>query len=353
MIGIIGFANFRIMQYLYKYTYILDRKGVEYDVIYWNRELDNENIDFNGNCIPFDYYTNSHQPFWKKISGFISYTKFILKTIKKNKYDKLIILTTQVAVPLFVPLMRKYKNKFIYDYRDITKEHFNFYKKMVKKLISSSFFTAISSPGFKNIIGESSKFVLSHNCSNLEVGEINHKQKKQINISFWGIVRNAEYNKKICDALGNDERFNLIYHGEGVYEILQNYCKEQGYQNITFTGKYDRVMISTFAEETDIIHCAYPNDRTMFLAMPVKAYDTVKYAKPIMVTDGSFLSKYIAPYGFSIPIGIDNSNLADYIYESYNLLNAEKLNQGFMDFHNKVKNDDILFEEKLTDFINL
>ena len=69
MIGIIGFANLRIMQYLKKYTDILDAENIEYEVVYWNRDGEKETVDFKGTIVPFEYVMNTHQPFCKKIGG--------------------------------------------------------------------------------------------------------------------------------------------------------------------------------------------------------------------------------------------------------------------------------------------
>ena len=44
-----------IMQYLKKYTDILDANNVEYEVVYWNRENSVEKKDFDGNTVVFEY----------------------------------------------------------------------------------------------------------------------------------------------------------------------------------------------------------------------------------------------------------------------------------------------------------
>lgn len=51
-IGIIGFFNLNIMQYVYKYTNVLDQAGAEYDVIYWNRLGIKEANNFSGGGNP-------------------------------------------------------------------------------------------------------------------------------------------------------------------------------------------------------------------------------------------------------------------------------------------------------------
>lgn len=351
MIGIIGFANLRYMQYLKKYTDILDQNDIDYEVVYWNREANEEKADFSGKVISFDYQMETIQSFHKKIFGFCKYVHFLIRTIKKRNYEKLIILTSQTAVPLSGVLLHKYKEKYIYDYRDITKERFDFYNKLVQKLISNSYFTAISSLGFKKVIGESEKYVVSHNCSKIEKGNVVIKNEGKINISFWGIIRNIEYNKKLCDLLGNDDRFTLTYHGSGFYKEIENHCLAKGYKNIAFTGRYDRNQIADFAKETDILHCAYQNDRTMKNAMPVKAYDSIRYGKPIIVNKGSYLSEFIGPYNISYTIDVEDKMLADKLYEWYKNVNCDDISEGFDRLFNKVQTDDEFFEKKLIQFV--
>lgn len=350
MIGIIGFANLRIMQYLKKYTDILDAQNIEYEVVYWNRDGEKEAIEFNGKTVPYEYNMNTYQPFYKKIGGFIKYTRFMYKTIKQRKYDKLIILTTQTAVPLFKLLLGTYKNKYILDYRDVTKEKISPYKTLVQKLIKNSYCTAISSMGFKEIIGESDKYVMSHNCSNLRFEETERRKDDKINIAFWGLVRQIELNKKICDTFGNDERFNLYYHGDGFYKELKEYCNNKKYNNVYITGRYNRDEIKGFADNTDIIHCVYDNDIEMKPAMQVKLYDAVRYKKPILVHKGSYVEKYLKNYeiGFSFDIEKD---VKGEIYDWFKSGKAEKLVGNYQTLLETILKDDEIFETKLLAFV--
>jgi len=70
MVGIIGFANFRYMQYLDKYVSVLDSNKIEYEVINWNRESNEEKGAYNCNIISFDYEMETMQPFYNKLSDF-------------------------------------------------------------------------------------------------------------------------------------------------------------------------------------------------------------------------------------------------------------------------------------------
>lgn len=350
MIGIIGFANLRIMQYLKKYTDLLDVNNIEYEVVYWNRE-GTEKKDFKGNVVPFEYPINTYQPFYKKIGGFLKYSHFMYKTIKQRKYDKLVILTTQTAVPLFKLLLGIYKNKYILDYRDVTKEKILPYKALVKKLIRNSYCTAISSMGFKEIIGESDKYVMSHNCSNLKFEETEKRNSNKINIAFWGIVRHIDLNKRICDVFGNDERFNLYYHGDGFYKELKEYCNEKKYNNIYITGRYNRDEIKGFADNTDIINCVYDNDIVTKPTMPVKLYDAVRYKKPILVQKDSYVETYLKNYEIGFSFDIDN-DVKEEIYNWFYSDKNKEITQNYQELLKDIINDDLVFEEKLLEFAN-
>lgn len=358
MIAIVGFGNLNIMQYLYKYTAILDKHNVNYDVIYWNRSGAKEPIDFCGNPISYNVTMNTYQPFYKKIFGFIKYSLFLRKQIKSNKYDKLIVLTTQTAIPLYDILTRKYKDKFIYDYRDITKEkRLGFYAKMVRRLIDSSAYTMISSKGFLPEIGveDCAKIVTAHNTREpIENSgyEVNLSQNDPIRVVFWGMVRQVEHNKKICDALGNDPRFTLTYHGEGFYKELDDYCQSHGYSNISFTGRYELQDLLNFIETTDILHCLYENDTTQKNAMPVKPYDAIRYRLPMVVSKGSYLERFFENCSGAFSADIEDLHLVpDKLYEWYRTLEAESVERDFSAVQKKINNDDSLFGDELIKFI--
>lgn len=357
MIGIIGFNDLHIMQYLKKYTNFFDEHGIEYEVVYWNRSLIEDRPDFNGAFIRYDRFLNTYQPFHKKIVGFLRYTAFMRKTIAKRKYDKLIILTTQTAIPLFSLLISKYRGRFIYDYRDITAEKkYSFYRRMVQSLISASNYTMISSKGFLPEIGVSDKpnILMSHNtqrkCQKSEYS-VKQKSSSTIHIVYWGMVRQLDFNKKICDAFGNDTRFELTFHGDGYFEELKGYCLEKGYSNIDFTGRYMQKDIPSFIEKTDILNCIYENDAGTQPTVAVKAYDAIHYRLPVLISKASYLEKFMTGISGCCAVDTDElSSAADSVYEWYRELDTESAERDFEHIEKKIFNDDATFEEKLLSF---
>ena len=95
-------------------------------------------------------------------------------------------MTTQTALPLYMLSRTVRKSKFVFDYRDLTYEKNSICRRIIKGIIEKSEFTAISSMGFKKVLGESNKFVMSHNVSNLKMECLPKKRSRNIRVDFLG-----------------------------------------------------------------------------------------------------------------------------------------------------------------------
>lgn len=346
------------MQYLYKYTNVLDERGIDYDVIYWNREGLIEKNGFNGNSIEFKDEIDSYQPIRKKIKSFIKYSYFIRKKLDEKKYDRIIVLTTQTACSIFDILLFKYKGKYIFDYRDVTKELSTpIFKNCVRLLISNSKYTMMSSPGFINLLGVKKRknVQIAHNTQGLTLSD---KAKTSVNktgkitISFWGTIRQMEFNKKVCDLFGNDDRFIVYFHGKGLDKELKAFCDKRHYSNVIFTGRYNTDKITDFVDNTDILHCLYENDKIQKLAMPVKAYDAIKYRIPLLVSRDSEVERFYFGKKCALSLNIDDGDkVKKEIYSWYRGLSFEELSNEFDMLNKKIEKDDKEFKRKLLCFI--
>lgn len=351
-LGIIGFHNLHLMQFLDKYTTILDKYNVDYDVLYWNRDGVSYKKRFNGKTICFKYLTDNYCNKLQKVKGFLKCRKFFLKTIQKNKYDKLILLTTQTAIALCDIVLSKYKRNYIFDYRDITGEKNYLYYKLVKQLIQYSYITSISSPGFIQTLGDEKKYVISHNCNLLDYNELSENKKNDsiIKITFWGMIRQLDYQKKVCDFFGNDPRFELCYHGEGGGQQLKEYCAFYNYNNITFTGRYYPEQIKTFAEQTDILLNLYDNEGKQEYALTAKLYDGIRYGIPMLISKGSFMESFIGSkqmvYYFSFA-DTDKDNIILW----YKSLDRKVLQDEAKKIIEMINKDEKMFKNKLLEFV--
>lgn len=354
-IAIIGLHDLYRMQYLYKYTQILDEYKIDYDVIYWNRKpnIKIKAKEFNGKKYEYRFYLDNSTAKIKKIIPYIKCLCFTWKILNSNNYKKYILLTTQTAVPLFLMLLLCLsKKKYIYDYRDITFENYKLWKFVVRWIIDNSYFTSISSLGFKSILGDSPKYIMSHNI-NTKIYQIQSKgvrNNNKIVLSYWGGIRQINYIKRLCKFFANDTRLIIHFYGEGPVGELEDYCKENYIDNIFFFGRYTTDEIENFARNTDILLNLYENDRKQELALTVKLYDAIKYNLPMLVTSNSYMDKIFKDNCAVMSIDVEKNNCNEIVNWYRNL----KSNISYYEIEREIiKNDENIFKEKLLKFIKL
>lgn len=350
-IAVVGLHSLHLMQFLYKYTDIMDRNNIEYDVLYWDRDMDTsiKVKAFSGKGIPFSYKMSNYQPKYKKIIGFMKCLRFMVNTINDNQYEKIILLTTQTAFPLYLLSGRVRKSRYIYDYRDLTYEKIPVCKRIIQHIIKNSVFTAISSLGFKDVLGESNRFIISHNVSGLTYCEVKRDSSSKIRLVYWGMIRQLSFNKKICDVFCKDSRFEVHYHGEGQNEELESYCKEKGYDNVFFTGRYMVDEIKAFVQKTDILLNLYENDGQQRLATTVKLYDGIRYGLPMLITRNSHMASLMKDNKHVLSVEI-NERTADYVAKWFATI-ANEMDYPYIKKLEKIQKDDLAFEEKLLKYI--
>ena len=355
-IALVAFNDLNICQYLYKYTEVLDKNGVEYDVLYWNRSgKEIADVGFEGKAISFGRPMNSYQSFTRKISLFLRYREFLKKTIIENGYDFLIILTSQTAVALCDLLLGEYSGRFIFDYRDLTFENVvPFYDQLIKTIVSNARHTFFSSPGFIDYlkIDGHRNISISHNSHHcVDVGSIKKKNEGTIRLSYWGMIRQVSHFCKVCDVFGHDNRYELVFHGEGRGQALKDYCSNNGISNVKFTGTYNyRKDIDRIASEADIINCIYENDRIMTPTLAVKLYDSLHYGIPIVVSKGSFIARFLADASFAIAVDLSEKT-TDRIASWYQSLDSDEVARDFSYYRELISKDDRLFESKLIELV--
>ena len=298
--------------YMLIYDDILGRLNIRASFIFWNRnnfyDLSRyKNLDISF----FDYQMNTYKSAFKKINGYLKYKKFVVKKIKTENYDKVVVLTTQMAIMILNILKRKYKNKFIFDFRDETYERKSrFFKHCVSEIINASFFTVISSPGFKKIFNNKfdNKMVLCHNIKPdfFDKCEIKKVPSKKIRFSFWGMIRQIDYFKKVIKCINSNDS-EIHFYGEGYTNDLKKFILENKINNVYIHGKYTQKDILNFVENTDFLINAYSNKGIQEYSLTVKMYEGIKFGLPIIVQKNSFMDMYLKKNHYPcIAIDFDN-----------------------------------------------
>lgn len=307
------------------------------DLIYWDRDgrLDANIPQKICNAYRFEAYLEEHIPFKKKLSFFYQYRLFVKKVLRGNKYDLLIILHTTPGLTLIDYLLCFYRKKYVHDFRDISYEYVPLYRFLVGVLCHNAAINYVSSDAFRKFLPNLKNIYTVHNF--LE-DSLNYKMIRKtlprhrdvLRVSFWGLIRHINLNKRIIDALGNDPRFELHYYGriQQAGRDMEQYANDKHYSNIFFHGQYIPEERYKFAKETDIIHNMYQCDYTMGNAMGNKFYDGIIFGIPQLCTDGSFMGKVVDEYKIGFKITPESKDFANLVWDYYQGINWEEFEEN-------------------------
>ena len=229
---------------------------------------------------------------------------------------------------------KRFKEKFIYDYRDSTYENISVYKSLVKKLVRCSHTTFVSSKGFKKYLPESRKIKFTHNILAEDFEWLKaHKPEKnvseKIRIGFWGFLREEAVNLKIIEKISQDARFELHYYGreQKTARYLKQYVADNGIKNVFFYGEYEPTEKYDFLKNTDIIHNIYSGDK-MLSATSNKFYDGVLFKRPQICMPGSYMGKCVNDEKIGITVDPCDNDFTDKIYDYYESIDKDAFSKN-------------------------
>ena len=352
MTAIILYGSFELAPYAKLYMKILDGAGEKYHLIGWKRETQ---TTYSGENV-YVYEGKTAKRFSSvlhKIGPSFGYRHFVKKLIRKNKYDKLIILTTQTAVILADVLLGKYKNRYIFDYRDKSYEYIKPYGFLVNLFVKNSAETAVSSPWFKDNLTKNKEYILVHNFQNdflkYTKNECAKKEKDQkIIIGYVGALRAYGYHKRLIDIFADDKRFEFYTYGCGDdTERLKEYAGN--YNNIYVCGAYNECDKSRIIDTFDMMIYNYPYNYVNDGAVANKYYDSLIMKKFMFVNPKTRLGKFIDDNNLGVGVSEDGSNISNVIYNAYFKTDAQKFSKTCDYYIEKYISEDTAFYEKIED----
>lgn len=352
MISIIFCGDIRYCPYLSRYTERLDAAGVEYEVLFWNRAALNLTVEKN-----YKYYDCASAEDLgkvKKLFDFLRFRKWIKKRLKESKPNGIIFLSTLSGVLLW-DVANKNKKKYIFDIRDYSYENIGCFKRTESKIIDDSYFTAISSKGFKAFLPEH-EYVIAHNFNRHDMLEPFSfvKRRTPLQIVWNGTVRFFEYQKKYLDIFKNDPRFLMVYHGSGTdLEKYKQYCIENDIKNVRFTGAYDnRDKIKLIRDAAFLNNCYGGRDGDeLRYAISNRFYDGLVFHVPQIVEDGGYKASEIKR--LEVGLGVEPTmDLPDKLYLYYDTLDAKEFNDACKKALNEIIREDDHYIQKIDEFIS-
>ena len=292
--------NLWVSPYISIYTLLFDNLKIEYDIISWDREGREEvGIQF--------HYKEKKRNQIAVLWSYLKYSRFLKKTIEKNGYEKLIVFTPQVGIFLSSFLEKKYKGRYILDYRDLSLEQKPIFAKLFRRVLLNSYANVISSPGFKRYLPQGFEYMVSHNFNVKIVKKILAEDSKPYSENLTTILTigalRTDMNREVMDALGNVTGFEMSFVGKGIAaDYLENYAKDRGYKNIVFTGYYKKEEEPSIYKQHAFVNIVYPLIPSHISALSNRFYNSLIYKRPMIVTRGTVQGDYAEKYGVGLVI---------------------------------------------------
>ena len=308
--AIIILGNSWVCPYLNTYKSIFDKLGCACDVVLWDR-------DGSDSEAPIRYSSgkaNLANPV-VKVWHYLKYADFIKKILRENTYDKLVVSGPHLAILLSGLLRKKYKGRYVIDYRDISVEQHLLLGGVYSKVLESSYCNVISSPGFKKHLPTKYQYLISHNFSvDAAMAALSSDatlwiKGNPLKILTIGYIRNYDSNVKIIQMLGGNEEYSLKFVGHGDAAVsLCEFAVANGYANVGFEGFYKKEDEAAIVAECDFINIFFPADTAHSAIMSNRFYLALIYKKPMIVAAGSIQAEYVKEYGLGV-VAYGESNL--------------------------------------------
>jgi hypothetical protein len=287
------FANF--------YLEALSKVDAEVHLLYWNRDGGPEfELPYDVTLHEFRATQRDEVPKISKIPNYLKYRSYAHRLIREGDFSLLIPLHTMPALTLYSLLTGKYARRFIFDYRDVTMERIPPFRAAIGQIVKHSIVTFVSSEAFRAFLPAGNEVMSTHNILLDSLHERDRRRAAPrshwpIRIRFWGFVRHESVNRALIDALANDARFELHYHGrqQAVAARLQQHVRQNAIHNVHFHGPYSPTDRYDFASETEIIHNLYDNDHAMTYATSNKFYDGIALYLPQLCSTHSHMGDLV------------------------------------------------------------
>ena len=353
MVALIFCGDLKYCPYIKRYIERLELHGTDYNVFFWNRS--GFDLNLPKNYIFFEQTSNLGRNKLQKLFDFVKFRSWLIKKLKQSKPDKIIALSTLTGVLLAGKLYKK-NTEYAFDIRDYSYEHISPFYRIEKKVIKGSAFTAISSRGFEAFLPKHD-YVIAHNFNRNDIVENAKFDKQNGKLTFvWnGVIRYFEFQKQYLDALKNDSRFEIVFHGDGPeLDMYKEYCSSNGFDNVVFTGSYNNADKADLLKSASILNNCYGYTKNagnkLKYAVSNRFYDGMIYHIPQVVENDGFKPEWAKSSGIGTSIALDG-NFADKLYAYYKGIDVEKFNKACQECLCTVLSEDDKYIESIDKFI--
>jgi hypothetical protein len=330
--------------------------GNKFDIIYWDQHGLDENCNAE-HYYKFEYamkYGRSSK--LKKLLGYIKFYNFAKRIMKREKYDRIIVLPTQTGMLFYRFLTKNYKKKYLLDIRDYTAENNKVFYWFEKRLIDCSGLISLTSPAYARFLPERD-YIISHNITRVDEKDVIEfrNRKKNINkpivVSCIGSIRFLKQFRRVIDIFKNDQRFILRFIGRGA-DNLDAYCKNNGIINVVLEDRFSPEKTISYYLESDIIMNLYGNNNPLLdYALSNKLYFAAILGMPILVCPKTYMEEVAVKEGFGFTVDLNDNDILNKLFDYYNSIKWKDFYEHCDRFMEKVKIDEELFIKAVKDFV--
>lgn len=338
---ILGASSLRYMPYLRIYTALLEKLGIEYEIVYWDRH--DEDGDQPG---IHRFGAIARAGGVALIPQYFGFRQYVRGLPGIERFDLFIVLGMQIGV--FLADFLRGRN-YIIDIRDFTHENNYAYRLIAARVVSGAQMAVVSSGGFLDWVPGKASPVVSHNLP-VASGDAICSAGLSFNrlISFIGGVRYLEPNKKLIRHMTKMRDWALVFHGSGTdVDGLGAFAKAIHATNVTFTGPFLPEEKVGFYQATDFVLCVYGNEsineRTL---LPNRLYEACVHQRPIIVSAGTYLADVVSRFDLGIVIGDDMSGFQRQLEAYYTEEVYRRFLVGCRNFLGDARAEDRIFRER-------
>ena len=338
--------------YIRKY---IDAYPFTYDVILWDRNHNSESCGAD-TC----YYFQTERLAYgikekiQKAKAYLQFSGYIKNILEKQDYDGVFVFAANTACLCASTLIKKYKGKYILDFRDYWQEKHKILYNMEKRLLANCYTAVISSRAYETFLPPY-HYYMSHNSQFLNEAEISKFRtraikKERLVLACIGGIKYPEYDKRVIDYFANDPRFELRYIGRG-YDVLDSYCVQKEYENVVIEGEFPIAETVDKYEGVDMILNMYGNHTPKLdYALSNKLYFGAQLGIPILVCPDTYMAEMITEHGTGFVVDISNSADKDTVYQKYLKVNWAEFYSRCDSFLEEIRNDEEAFRSMVISF---
>lgn len=354
-ICIASMENVKRVPYISQYISCLNGKA--FDFLFWDRDCTDEEVGAK-RSFGYRHKVRHGEPSLgqrlEKLTGYIGFRRFATKVLEGGDYERVVCLTGNCAVLVSRVLLDKYRGRFVIDIRDYWHEDDRRYHDTEQRLIEASAFPVISSPAYRQFLGEHD-FRVMHNSQILSPEEIavaDHPHSVPLHVVCVGAAKNLDYDRRVIDCFANDERFRLSFRGRG-YDELGGYIAEHGIGNVEATGEFDFSRTMEMYRDADVVLSMYGNGSPYWdYALANKLYFAAQLGLPILVCERTAMADMVNKYDLGIAFDPVDHSAKDRMEHLFDRDVADRREAGRRRFLQMVESDNSRALADITQFFD-